>query len=194
MTVFERTRGPFTISTDPRRIDVDAVHSYLSRSYWAENIPRAIVERSIAGSLCFALLDEARQIGLARVITDRLPSTLRDQLDAADADRRTSDVYLQGLWGCLIASWKTDRKDTTTRMLKELGEFVILDSCDIASGASADCNANGFPDSCDLSNGTSLDPNGNGIPEECESSITSYCSPAAPNSVSRCWTVRRAEV
>ncbi len=70
MTDFERTRGPFTISTDPRRIDVDAVHAYLSRSYWAEDIPRAIVEKSMAGSLCFSLIHEARQVGFARVITD----------------------------------------------------------------------------------------------------------------------------
>ncbi len=70
MTAFERTRGLFTITTDPKRIDVDAVHAYLTRSYWAENIPRAIVEKSIAGSLCFALLHEKRQIGFARVITD----------------------------------------------------------------------------------------------------------------------------
>ncbi len=52
MTDFEHARGPFTISTDPRRFDVDAVHAYLTRSYWAEDLPRAIVKRSIAGSRC----------------------------------------------------------------------------------------------------------------------------------------------
>jgi len=70
MSDFERTRGAFTITTDPRRIDVDAVHAYLSRSYWAEQIPREIVARSIEGSLNFALLQGASQIGFARVVTD----------------------------------------------------------------------------------------------------------------------------
>lgn len=70
MTNFERTRGPYSITTDPRRIDVDSVHAYLSRSYWAEDIPREVVAKSIEGSLSFALLHAGRQIGFARVISD----------------------------------------------------------------------------------------------------------------------------
>lgn len=69
--LFERERGPFTVSTDPARLDVDAVHAYLSRSYWAEGIPRPVVARCLEGSLSFGLYHEARQIGLARVVTDR---------------------------------------------------------------------------------------------------------------------------
>ena len=47
-----------------------------------------------------------------------------------------------------------------------------------------DCNGNGIPDALDILWGLSPDPNDNGIPEECESSVTTYCSPAAPNTVS----------
>jgi GNAT superfamily N-acetyltransferase len=68
---FERQRGKFCISTDPGRQDVKAVHAYLSRSYWAEGIPEDIVAKSFKGSLCFGLFDGDRQIGLARVITDK---------------------------------------------------------------------------------------------------------------------------
>ena len=70
--VLEFFRDGFTISTDPARQDVDAVHAYLSRSYWAEGIPKEVVAKSMRGSLCFGLfgLDQA-QIGFARVITDR---------------------------------------------------------------------------------------------------------------------------
>lgn len=64
-------RGEFTITTDPAAADVDAVHAYLSRSYWAEGIPREIVARAIANSIPFSVLHEGAQIGLARVITDR---------------------------------------------------------------------------------------------------------------------------
>jgi GNAT superfamily N-acetyltransferase len=63
--------GEFTVSDDPARLDVGVIHDYLRRSYWAENVPLEVVERSIRGSLCFGLYREREQIGFARVITDR---------------------------------------------------------------------------------------------------------------------------
>jgi GNAT superfamily N-acetyltransferase len=68
---FERRRGAFTVSTDPSRLDLDVVHGYLARSYWAEGVPRDVVARSIAGALCFGLYDGPAQVGFARAITDR---------------------------------------------------------------------------------------------------------------------------
>jgi GNAT superfamily N-acetyltransferase len=65
------TRGPYSISTDPQRLDIDAVHAFLRRSFWAEGIPRDLVEKSIANSLCFGLFDGGSQVGFARVVTDR---------------------------------------------------------------------------------------------------------------------------
>jgi len=59
------------ISTDPIRIDIDAVHAYLTRAYWCEGISKDLLAKAIAGSLCFALFDGKRQIGFARVVTDR---------------------------------------------------------------------------------------------------------------------------
>jgi GNAT superfamily N-acetyltransferase len=67
----EHRRGRFAISTDPARLDVDAIHAYLSRSYWAAGRRRDVVARSLAGSLCFGLYEGPRQVGFARVITDR---------------------------------------------------------------------------------------------------------------------------
>jgi GNAT superfamily N-acetyltransferase len=67
----EWSRDGFTITTDPARIDRAAAHAFLTESYWAEDIPREVVDRSIEGSLCFALLDGPRQIGFARAISDR---------------------------------------------------------------------------------------------------------------------------
>jgi len=61
----------YRISTDPRSLDVDAIHAFLTRSYWAFGIPRATVAASIASSLCFGLFDGEAQIGFARVISDR---------------------------------------------------------------------------------------------------------------------------
>lgn len=62
--------GNYLVSTDPARLDLDFIHGYLARSYWAEGVPREIVERSIANSLCFGVYDGSKQIGFARVITD----------------------------------------------------------------------------------------------------------------------------
>jgi GNAT superfamily N-acetyltransferase len=67
----EWARDGFIISTDPARIDLDVVHECLAGSYWAEGIPREVVRRSIEHSLCFGLYQDRRQIGFARVITDR---------------------------------------------------------------------------------------------------------------------------
>lgn len=71
MAQFEKSLGQYRLSTDRKQIDVAAVHSFLSRSYWAEGISMELVERSITSSLCFALFDGERQVGFARVVTDR---------------------------------------------------------------------------------------------------------------------------
>ena len=63
--------GPFAISTDPDRLDVEVIHTYLSqRAYWAQGRPKEVVQRSIAHSLCFGVYEERSQIGFARVVTD----------------------------------------------------------------------------------------------------------------------------
>lgn len=61
----------YRITTDVDGMDVDAVHAFLSRSYWAPGVPREVVERSLRGALCFGLFKGGAQVGLARVITDR---------------------------------------------------------------------------------------------------------------------------
>ena len=66
----EWRKGEYVISTDPRRIDVDAVHGFLTACYWAAGIPIDVVRHSIEHSLCFGIYKEDRQAGFARVITD----------------------------------------------------------------------------------------------------------------------------
>ncbi len=62
----------YDVSTDPRRLDLDVISAFLSReSYWARGRPRALVERSVANSLCFGVYHDGRQVGFARVVTDR---------------------------------------------------------------------------------------------------------------------------
>lgn len=67
----EWTQATFTITTDKTRFDVGIIHQFLTDCYWAKGIPLATVERSIAGSMGFAVLDGEQQVGFARVITDQ---------------------------------------------------------------------------------------------------------------------------
>ena len=60
------------VSCDRARIDVDAVHRFLSQeSYWANGVAREVVERSIEHSLPFGAFEGDALVGFARVITDR---------------------------------------------------------------------------------------------------------------------------
>jgi GNAT superfamily N-acetyltransferase len=70
MNIVEYMRNNFVISTDPARLDLDAVHAYISRSYWATGRPREVQARAMDNSLCFGVYHREAQIGLARVVTD----------------------------------------------------------------------------------------------------------------------------
>jgi len=61
----------FTISIDKARFDIEMIHGFLSSCYWAEGISRKVVQKSIDNSLCFGVFEGNKQIGFARVITDR---------------------------------------------------------------------------------------------------------------------------
>lgn len=60
----------YEITTEPSRVDVDAVVRWLGTSYWAEHRPRHVIERAIANSMCFSAWDGDRPAGFARVVTD----------------------------------------------------------------------------------------------------------------------------
>ena len=64
------SHGEITVSTDPALLDLDVIHGFLSRSYWAAGIPRELVDRALRHSLCFGAFADGRQVGFARVISD----------------------------------------------------------------------------------------------------------------------------
>lgn len=66
----EWTHDGFVVTCDPQRVDRKVVRDFLVSSYWAKGIPAETVDRSIDGSLCFALLKGERQVGFARVVSD----------------------------------------------------------------------------------------------------------------------------
>ncbi len=61
----------YELDDDPARIDVDAVHAFLSESYWAAGRPRAEVERLVRESQrVVGLYRDGAQVGFARAFTD----------------------------------------------------------------------------------------------------------------------------
>lgn len=61
----------YLLSTRKELLDLDMIHHYLSReSYWAEQIPREVVQKSIEHSICFGIYLDRQQIAFARLITD----------------------------------------------------------------------------------------------------------------------------
>ena len=61
----------YEVTSDATRFDVAAIHAFLAQTYWSPGIPRTIVERAIANSVCFGVLLEGAQVGFARVVTDK---------------------------------------------------------------------------------------------------------------------------
>ena len=71
MTDLTIYKAEFCISTDEGRLDIDAIHEFLStKAYWSLNIPKNKVQAAVTNSLCFGVYQEEKQIGFARVITD----------------------------------------------------------------------------------------------------------------------------
>src|SRR6185312_2511791 len=74
--------GGFELDDDRERIDVDAVHRFIStESYWGLGRPRSLVQRTVAGS--------ARVVGLGlelvREVVERSFGEVRWMLHTADA-------------------------------------------------------------------------------------------------------------
>jgi GNAT superfamily N-acetyltransferase len=74
MTLYEQRQGNFLVSTDPAKVDLAATHAYLARAYWSEGIPKDLLARAIANSLCFGVYEETgdklKQVGFTRLVTD----------------------------------------------------------------------------------------------------------------------------
>jgi len=69
--VTEYQRDSYVISTDKSKLNLHLIHSFLAHSsYWAQERPLAIVQKSIEHSLCFGVYAGAEQVGFARVVTD----------------------------------------------------------------------------------------------------------------------------
>ena len=65
-------RDGYLVSDDRSLLDAAAVHRFISgESYWAPGISEAIMARAMANSMCFGVYRDERQVGFARVVTDK---------------------------------------------------------------------------------------------------------------------------
>ena len=61
----------YKISSEINDMDISVIHGYISRSYWAKNIPLNVMETAINNSLCFGVFtDSGKQVAFARMVTD----------------------------------------------------------------------------------------------------------------------------
>jgi GNAT superfamily N-acetyltransferase len=61
----------YELDDDPDRIDLAAVHAYLTRSYWAEGRSRETVERLVrSAQRVVGLYADGRQVGFCRAVSD----------------------------------------------------------------------------------------------------------------------------
>jgi GNAT superfamily N-acetyltransferase len=63
--------GGYELDDDPARVDVDAVHEFLTESYWAAGRPRETVERLVrSAQRVVGLYHDGRQVGFCRALSD----------------------------------------------------------------------------------------------------------------------------
>lgn len=67
----EWIKDNYSISTDKTKLDIKIIHQFLSNSYWSKGITEVVIKKSIKNCLTFGLYKNDKQIGFAKMITDR---------------------------------------------------------------------------------------------------------------------------
>lgn len=58
-------------SSDREDMNLSVIHQYISRSYWAKNIPLSTMKKALDNSLCFDVFTHSgEQVAFARMVTD----------------------------------------------------------------------------------------------------------------------------
>ena len=66
----EWQKDDYLITDEVSKVQLDTVHRLLAATYWGGRRPKEIVERMVAGSICFSLYHGSTQIGFGRAVTD----------------------------------------------------------------------------------------------------------------------------
>lgn len=60
------------VSSDKSLLDINLIYSFLTNAYWSKGKSKEVVEESIKNSICFGIYLDDKQIGFARVISDKI--------------------------------------------------------------------------------------------------------------------------
>ena len=110
----EWRQGTYLISTDRTRLDLELIHNFLKRSYWASGIPAEVVERSVENSLVFGLYREGEQVGFARVVTDCATFAYLADLFVMESHRGRPHRLITAL-GCRVVLRRLSRRHSRQR-------------------------------------------------------------------------------
>ena len=61
----------YDISLDQTRLDLKAIHAFLSQTYWSPGVPFATIEKAVQNSICVGAYVGTAQVGFARMVTDK---------------------------------------------------------------------------------------------------------------------------
>jgi GNAT superfamily N-acetyltransferase len=61
----------YEVSTEAQRLDIAAIHAFLSATYWSPGVPLEVVQRAVKNSVCVGAYDASSQVGFARMVTDK---------------------------------------------------------------------------------------------------------------------------
>ena len=61
----------YEVSADTTRLDLGAIHAFLTQTYWSLGVPLATVAKAVQNSVCVGAYLGHEQVGFARAVTDR---------------------------------------------------------------------------------------------------------------------------
>jgi len=70
--IFEEKKDNYFLSTEKSKLDIKFIHDFLcNKSYWAKGILLETVKTAIENSLCYGIYINGKQVGFARVVSDK---------------------------------------------------------------------------------------------------------------------------
>jgi len=66
----ETKYNDYLISNDKKLLSLEKIYEFLSKSYWANNRTKEVINESIKNSECYGIYLDNNQVGFARLVTD----------------------------------------------------------------------------------------------------------------------------
>ncbi|NBP85715.1 MAG: N-acetyltransferase [Mycobacteriaceae bacterium] len=93
-------KGDYLLTDEPGRLDLAAATAMLRATYWAADRSTEVMERAVQNSMTFSLFHGTKQVGFARVVTDR--ATVGYLCDVVIADDQRGHGLGKWLLTCIL--------------------------------------------------------------------------------------------